>query len=56
VYLGYADGLRGSSPNFPAPWDGDPNVVFVGGSGSGEFDAGAIRIDNASATPVSIDN
>jgi len=29
VFLGYADGLRGSSLDFPAPWEGDQNVVFV---------------------------
>jgi uncharacterized repeat protein (TIGR01451 family) len=56
VFLGYADGLRGSSTDFPTPWSGDPNVVFVGGSGSGSFDAGAIRIDNTSASPVAIDS
>src|SRR5947208_814000 len=43
VFIGYADGVRGSSPDFPAPWEGDPNVVFVGGSESEAFDAGAIR-------------
>lgn len=56
VFVGYADGVRGSSPDFPAPWDSDPNVVFSGGSESGLFDAGAIRIDNASAFPVAIDS
>jgi len=57
VFLGYADGLRGSSPDFPSPWDDpDSNVFFIGGSESGSFDAGAIRIDNPSASPVSIDS
>src|SRR5262245_29761242 len=56
VFVGYADGLRGSSPSFPGPWEGDSNVVFLGGSESGAFDAGAIRIDNTSASPVSIDS
>jgi hypothetical protein len=56
VFVGYADGLRGDSPNFPAPWEGGTNVIFVGGSESESFDAGAIRIDNSSASPVSIDS
>jgi uncharacterized repeat protein (TIGR01451 family) len=55
VFVGYADGLRGSSPDFPAPWQGDPNVTFAGGSESGSFDAGAVRIDNSSTSPVSLD-
>jgi uncharacterized repeat protein (TIGR01451 family) len=54
--IGYADGLRGSSPDFPTPWEGDANVTFVGGSEGGDYDAGAIRIDNSSASPVSIDS
>jgi hypothetical protein len=53
VYVGYADGLRGD-PTVPSPWDGDPGVVFVGGGTS--FDAGAIRIVNPSAQPLTIDD
>jgi uncharacterized repeat protein (TIGR01451 family) len=56
VFVGYADGLRGSLPNILNPWEGDPNVVFVGDSESGSFDAGAIRIDNSSPSPVVIDS
>jgi uncharacterized repeat protein (TIGR01451 family) len=56
LYVGYADGLRGSSPDFPSPWSDDANVTFVGGSESGSFDAGAIRIDNSSDSPVPIDS
>jgi hypothetical protein len=52
VYVGYADGLRGD-PTVPSPWDGDPGVVFVGGGI--KFDAGAIRIVNPSAQPLTID-
>jgi hypothetical protein len=51
VYVGYADGLRGD-PTVPSPWDGDPGVVFVGGGT--RFDAGAIRIVNPSAQPLTI--
>jgi hypothetical protein len=51
VYVGYADGLRGD-PTIPSPWDGDPGVLFVGGGTL--FDAGAIRIVNPSAQPLTI--
>jgi hypothetical protein len=51
VYVAYADGIRGD-PTIPSPWDGDPGVVFVG---SGDrFDAGAIRIVNPSAQPLTV--
>jgi len=43
VSVGYADDLR-ANPNFPVPWQGSPNTVFIG-QGPG-FDSGAIRIDN----------
>src|SRR5690242_11772570 len=56
LYVGYADGLRGSSAAFPSPWSDDANVTFVGGSESADFDAGAIRIDNSSDSPVPIDS
>jgi hypothetical protein len=51
VYVGYADGLRGD-PTVPSPWDGDPGVAFRGGGL--HFDAGAIRIVNPSAQPLTI--
>jgi hypothetical protein len=51
VYVGYADGLRGD-PTIPSPWDGDRGVLFVGGGTV--FDAGAIRIVNPSAQPLTI--
>ncbi len=52
VYVGYADGIRGD-PTVPSPWDGDPGVVFRGGGT--QFDAGAIRIVNPSAQPLTVD-
>jgi hypothetical protein len=51
VYVGYADGIRGDS-TVPSPWDGDPGVIFVGGGTN--FDAGAIRIVNPSAQPLTV--
>jgi hypothetical protein len=59
VYVGYADGAannHGGSNGFPTPWNGSPNVTFIGcgfggtdtcpkSSGVDTYDAGAIRID-----------
>ena len=54
VYVGYADGLRGTG-FFPNPWSGDAGVTFLGDTGSGD-DAGAILIRNTSAGSVTIDS
>ncbi|HXO42330.1 MAG TPA: carboxypeptidase regulatory-like domain-containing protein, partial [Thermoanaerobaculia bacterium] len=54
VYVGYADSLRPSGA-FPVPWQGAPNTVFLGGSGP-FFDAGAVRLDNATNQPLAVDN
>src|SRR6185437_14000930 len=53
VSVGYADNLR-ANPNFPVPWQGSPNIVFLGSGPS--FDAGAIRLDNLSNAPLTIDS
>lgn len=57
VYLGYADvAPKFTSPNFPNPWDGSPNVIFVG-NGVGttlDYDSGAIRIDNPTSSNMTI--
>ena len=56
VYVGYADGLRPSGSVFPFPWQGSPQVTnFVGQVGLG-YDAGAIRFDNNSDNPISLDD
>jgi len=55
VSVGYADGLRGPG-FFPNPWNGDPGVVFVGGSPGGAFDAGAIMITNTSGGSITIND
>jgi RHS repeat-associated protein len=54
VYVGYADSLRPSGA-FPVPWQGSPNTVFLGGPGP-FFDAGAVRLDNATSQPLVVDN
>jgi hypothetical protein len=59
VYVGYADDLRASPTNFPTPWDGSPGVTFEGctpPSTPCQFDAGAVRVVNNSATPVTVDS
>lgn len=53
VYVGYADTLR-SNPNFPAIWDGDSGVTFVG-SGS-PWDAGAIMIQNTGSSSLTVND
>jgi RHS repeat-associated protein/uncharacterized repeat protein (TIGR01451 family) len=56
VYAGYADGLRPGGSAFPFPWNGSPNTVFVGCKGSCTFDGGAVRLDNTSGQPVTINS
>jgi hypothetical protein len=48
VFAGY-----GASPGFPSPWQGDTNVNFQGAGPA--FDAGAVRIDNSTGSPVTVD-
>jgi hypothetical protein len=54
VYAGYADTHHAVGPATPSPWQGSPNVVFVGqaDSASGGWDASAVRIDNLSTRPL----
>ena len=53
VYVGYADNLR-STPNFPIPWNGATNTVFIGTASP--YDAGAIRLDNSTDVPIAVDS
>ncbi len=53
IYVGYADGLRPGGSIFPFPWNGSPNVTFVGGGGS---DDGALRFDNSGTAPIVFDS
>src|SRR5689334_2104011 len=51
VYAAYADTHHPPSNGmFPAPWLGSPNVNFVGTSSN--WDAGAIRLDDSTTTPI----
>jgi RHS repeat-associated protein len=51
VFVGYADDSR-PHPDFPVPWQGAPNVLFLG---AGPFDDGAVRLDNLSDSPLAVD-
>jgi RHS repeat-associated protein/uncharacterized repeat protein (TIGR01451 family) len=52
VSVGFADNATPSA-NFPTPWQGAPNVVYIGGGAP--VNAGAIRLDNNSGAPLPID-
>ncbi len=52
VSVGYADGTT-PSPQHPTPWQGSPNVTYVGGGAP--VRAGAIRLDNPTGSPVTVD-
>lgn len=54
IYVGYADALRPGGSAFPFPWNGSPNTTFAGCSCS--YDAGAIRFDNNSSSPMTFDS
>jgi PEP-CTERM motif-containing protein len=55
VFVGYADSLRASG-FFPTPWDGSAGVTFIGQNLLGGLDTGAIRIDNTSAVPITVND
>ncbi|MEA2490482.1 MAG: hypothetical protein QOH21_2274, partial [Acidobacteriota bacterium] len=52
VSVAFADNATPSA-DFPTPWQGAPNVLYLGGGAP--VNAGAIRIDNTSGAPVPID-
>jgi hypothetical protein len=54
VYVGYADSLRPASASFPTPWVGSPNINFQGVT-TGPWDNGAVRIDNPTLSPITVD-
>ena len=67
VFVGYAEDKEINTPDpaaFPTPWAGSPQTLFLGGTVPGQaacgtltvcYDAGAIRLDNPGATPVTVD-
>jgi RHS repeat-associated protein len=60
VYVGYADGRRPPSGDnvFPFPWQGSAAVTnFIGSGGEGgDFDSGALRFDNSSDDPITLND
>ena len=56
VFVGYADSVRANPTNFPTPWAGSPNTIFIGCTGACTFDAGAVQIVNNSGAPVTVDS
>jgi hypothetical protein len=52
ISVGYADNST-PSVNFPAPWQGSPNVILFGGGSP--INGGAIRIENTSSAPLVVD-
>ncbi len=68
VYVGYAENKEINTPNpanFPVPWAGAPNTIFLGGTVPGQtacgssptcYDTGAIRLDNSGTTDISVSN
>src|SRR5215813_9318368 len=55
VFVGYADNDR-LALFFPEPWLGDPGILDVGQALGQIFDAGAIRIDNNTGAPLTVDD
>jgi hypothetical protein len=55
VFVGYYDTHHNNNPQpKPDPWQGSPNVVFIGtpDSSRGGWDTSAVRIDNLGSTPL----
>ena len=47
--------MRPAGSIFPFPWEGSPNVTFVGCPGC-SYDSGALRFDNSSTAPIVLDS
>src|SRR5262245_40862557 len=56
VFVGYVDNAHPPVFSFPTPWLGDPGILDVGHAAGQPFDAGAIRIDNNTGAPLTVDN
>jgi hypothetical protein len=62
VFVGYADTdlpqEHQAPPFVPSPWKGSPDVIFIGAveTTTQAWDAGAIRLDNPSEEPLTVDN
>src|SRR5262245_3586055 len=56
VFVGYVDNAHPPVFSFLTPWLGDPGILDVGHAAGQPFDAGAIRIDNNTGAPLTVDN
>ena len=66
VSVGYAEDKEINTPDpaaFPVPWAGAPNTTFLGATVPGQtacgtlktcYDAGAIRLDNPTTSPITV--
>lgn len=67
VFVAYADNYNGRPTTFfPTPWQGSPNVVFVGGPSTDStdnpcntepnqcWDTGGVRVDNQGASAITV--
>jgi len=55
AYVGYADNLRANPAAFPTPFD-DPSVVYDGCALPCTFDGGVVKIQNTSASPITVNS
>lgn len=68
VFVGYAEDKEVNNPNpanFPVPWAGAPDTIFLGNPVPGQsacgtlstcYDTGAIRLDNSGTAAILVDN
>jgi len=56
VAVGYADNLHNTAKPLPSPWAGSAGVIFIGTSSPGPWDAGAIKLENPSEQPLTVDS
>lgn len=55
VSVGYADDLHSSGLQFPTPWYGSPNTIFIGRHDGNPIDDGAIMLFNPTASTITVD-
>lgn len=55
VSVGYADDLHSTGLQFPTPWFGSPNTIFIGRHDGNPIDDGAIMLFNPTASTITVD-
>jgi hypothetical protein len=57
VFAGYADNTRPNPASFPTPWNGSPNLIFLGCTASTcSFDSGAVMVFNNTPSNVTVNS